>query len=149
MEACDTNCQKKKTLQKLLAEYERASNNAGKDPEGYEKAKIAYFSLRDGPEWLHDYKQFKAERDATQMLKKYKTKLPPIRDTTITEDDYTFAKTLLQEKEDKSDVSWRMYEFSNSSTSWIVYFQYGLEIVLVLYICYKLFSGLNTFKSST
>ena len=72
-----------------------------------------------------------------------------MRDTTLTEDDYTFAKTLLQEKEDKSDVSWRMYEFSNSSTSWIVYFQYGLEIVLVLYICYKLFSGLNTFKSST
>jgi len=141
--ACDIECQKQKKLKTLQDAYIAASSKAGIDPETYEKTKIAYFTLRDGPEWLHHYKQQKAEQEAEQVRRRKKQidDHSQSQKEPITEDSYEFVK-YLQNKEDKSLIKRRTYELSQNSTfSWFSwdYIELGLTIILSLYCVYQLF----------
>ena len=70
--ACDLECQKEKKLKTLQGAYLAASSKAGIDPEGYEKAKVAYFSLRDGPTWLKNYEEQKSELAQEHLRRRQK-----------------------------------------------------------------------------
>jgi hypothetical protein len=137
--ACDVECQREKKLKTLQGAYMTASSKAGIDPEGYERAKIAYFSLRDGPIWLKNYEDQKAEQAAEQLRRRKKQ----IDDHTpqeygpITEDSYEFTK-YLQKKKDTSDVQWRLFEL-DQTFSW-TYIELGLTIILSLYCIYQVFT---------
>jgi hypothetical protein len=137
--ACDVECQKQKKLKTLLSAYNDASQTAGSDPKGYERAKIAYFSLRDGPTWLHNYNEQKAQQEAEQNVRKIKSRQAAQEynsQQNHSEDDYSFAK-YVQTKKDENDVQWRMYSFGSSE--WMYYLELVLTICLSLYIVVKLF----------
>ena len=157
MDACDIPCQQQKKLKTLQDAYMSASSKAGIDPEGYEKAKIAYFSLRDGPTWLHHYKEQKAEQEADQYIRKRRQ----VKDTQdyhsaqqpIQEDDYSFAQKYFKNKKDKNDVEWRLFSFTQTS-NWYSYLELGLTIIFSLFIIYQLLTGkfqkiLNYFRGNS
>jgi hypothetical protein len=136
---CDIPCQRDKKLKLLQGIYLDSSKN----PEAYEQAKINYFSFKNGPEWLHKYKQEKAEQEAEQVARKYRQKKIDHgpNPSPVTEDDYSFAE----------NVEWRLFELENSWTYWI---QISLIIIFSLVIVYQVFSGkllkiMNYFKQTT
>jgi hypothetical protein len=136
--ACDVECQKEKKLKTLQGAYLAASQKAGVDPEGYEKAKVAYFTLRDGPTWLHNYEEQKSEQAQLQLQRRKKQ----LEDHTpqeygpITEDSYEFTK-FVQNKQDTSDVQWRLLQLGNGFS--FDYIKLALTIILALYCVYQLF----------
>jgi hypothetical protein len=138
--ACDVECQKQKKLKILQDAYMSASKKAGSDPQGYERAKIAYFTLRDGPTWLQQYKQQKqeqAEEQARRKKQQVENHSAPQDPGPPTEDSYEFTR-FLQQKKDTSDVQWRLFELgSSSSWEWI---ELALTIILALYCIYQLFT---------
>jgi hypothetical protein len=139
--ACDVKCQNEKKLKTLQGAYMAASSKAGIDPEGYERAKIAYFSLRDGPEWLKNYNQQKIEQADEQVRRRQKQidDHSPQDYGPTTEDSYEFTR-FIQKKQDDSDVKWRTFELSQQgwSFSWDN-IQFGIIIFLVLYCIYQFF----------
>ena len=58
---CDLQCQKEKQLVLLKQNLDAANKQS--DPEGYEKARIAYFTLLNGPGWLAQEKQRIAKQE--------------------------------------------------------------------------------------
>jgi hypothetical protein len=137
---CDIQCQRDKKLKLLQSIYLDSSKN----PEAYEQAKINYFSFKNGPEWLHKYKQQKAEQESEQVARKYRQKqIDYERNSTNipVEDDYSF----------NDNVQWRLFELENS---WTYSIQTSLIIIFSLIIVYQIFSGkllkiMNYFKQTT
>jgi hypothetical protein len=139
--ACDIQCQKDKKLKTLQTIFINASQKAGLDPEAYEQAKIDYFSFRDGPTWLHNYKEQKAEQESEQVVRKYKQKKidksintpePQEPQKQIIEDDYEFIK-----KKDNADVEWRLAQI-NTNWEWL---EFGLIVIFSLIIIYQVLTG--------
>jgi hypothetical protein len=60
---CDPNCQKQKDLALLKVALDTATENQDQDPAGYEKARIAYYTLLNGQGWLNTEKQRIATED--------------------------------------------------------------------------------------
>jgi hypothetical protein len=137
--ACDVECQKQKKLKTLQDAYMSASTRAGSDPQGYERAKIAYFTLRDGPTWLHNYNQQKQEQ-AQEQTRRKKQEIErhsvPQDPGPATEDSYEFTR-YIQQKKDTSDVEWRLFELGSYS-SWET-IELALTIILALYCIFQLF----------
>jgi hypothetical protein len=136
---CDIQCQRDKKLKLLQSIYLDSSKN----PEAYEQAKINYFSFKNGPEWLHKYKQQKAEQESEQVARKYRQKKIDYETPTniAVEDDYSF----------NDNVQWRLFELENS---WTYSIQTSLIIIFSLIIVYQIFSGkllkiMNYFKQTT
>ena len=134
---CDIQCQRDKKLKLLQSIYLDSSKN----PEAYEQAKINYFSFKNGPEWLHKYKQQKAEQESEQVARKYRQKQIDYGTPTTVEDDYSF----------NDNVQWRLFELENS---WTYSIQTSLIIIFSLIIVYQVFSGkllkiMNYFKQTT
>lgn len=134
---CDIQCQRDKKLKLLQSIYLDSSKN----PEAYEQAKINYFSFKNGPEWLHKYKQQKAEQESEQVARKYRQKQIDYGTPTTVEDDYSF----------NDNVQWRLFELENS---WTYSIQTSLIIIFSLIIVYQIFSGkllkiMNYFKQTT
>ena len=136
---CDIQCQRDKKLKLLQSIYLDSSKN----PEAYEQAKINYFSFKNGPEWLHKYKQQKAEQESEQQARKYRQKKIDYETPTniAVEDDYSF----------NDNVQWRLFELENS---WTYSIQTSLIIIFSLIIVYQIFSGkllkiMNYFKQTT
>ena len=140
--ACDVECQRQKKLKLLQDAYMSASTKAGSDPQAYERAKIAYFTLRDGSTWLHNYRQQKQEQEEEQARRR-KQQIedhsvpqdsgPPI------EDSYEFTK-YIQNKKDNSDVQWRLFELGSFSGQTWIWLELALTIILSLYCIYQLYT---------
>jgi len=134
--ACDVECQKEKKIKNLQGAYLAASQKAGVDPEAYEKARVAYFTLRDGPTWLHNYEQQKSEQAQLQLERRKKQLDDHTPEQPITEDSYEFTK-FVQQKQDTSDIQWRLFQLGNGFS--LDYIKLGLTIFLSLYCVYQLF----------
>jgi len=141
--ACDIQCLKERKLKVLLGAYTDAASKAGSDPEKYEQAKIAYFSLRDGPTWVDNYRKQKEEQAETQLKRKqdmHDRHAPQQEQQPITEDSYEFTK-YLQTKQDKQSVKQRMLEFGGvQTTDWVQWLELGLTIGLIVYILYQAYT---------
>lgn len=66
---CDLDCQKQKQL--VLLKQSLDSIDQQQDPAGYEKARIAYFTLLNGPGWLAQEKQRIASDEVEPVLSSY------------------------------------------------------------------------------
>jgi hypothetical protein len=71
MAVCDIACQREKQLSGLLTAFKRAEVTKDSDPVSYERAKINYFTLKDGQEWLIGEKQRIAKQTIDPVLAKY------------------------------------------------------------------------------
>lgn len=66
---CDLECQKQKQLVTLKQTMD--ATDPTQDPAGYEKARIAYFTLLNGPGWLAQEKGRIAKEDVEPLLSSY------------------------------------------------------------------------------
>lgn len=70
---CDLDCQKQKQLATLKIALDAAAENKEADPQAYEKARIAYFTLLNGQSWLLQEKRRIAKNDVEPLVSKYRS----------------------------------------------------------------------------
>lgn len=113
--ACDIACQRDKKLKNL----KYALDNS-KDPEAHERARIAYFTLKDGQAWLSKEKEKIAKAKIEPIIADYKARysLPP------KEPNYA---------EEPSNINERLFELEQPNYSWIYDILIGLVSVFIVY----------------
>jgi hypothetical protein len=57
-----------------------AAQNKAKDPEGYEKARQAYYTVKEGQGWLSQEKEKKANEDVQPILDSFQKKFDDMKD---------------------------------------------------------------------
>lgn len=158
---CDLNCQKQKDLALLKSALDTATENQDQDPAGYEKARIAYYTLLNGQGWLNTEKQRIATQDVQPVLNNYNTQYNALKgekqsqsvftnlsnaliaqETADTADNMFLKKQLTSEK-DKADVMNRLNALSagtpvnpqsGSYIPLVIDILIGILIVGVLYL---------------
>jgi hypothetical protein len=104
---CDLNCQKQKDLALLKAALDTATENQDQDPAGYEKARIAYYTLLNGQGWLNTEKQRIATEEVQPVLNKYRTQYNSLKGEKQSQSIFTNLSNALiaQEGADTADNS--------------------------------------------
>jgi len=174
---CDLNCQKQKDLALLKSALDTAIKNQDQDPAGYEKARIAYYTLLNGQGWLNTEKQRIATDEVQPVLNKYRTQYNSLKGEKQSQSIFTnlsnvligqegadtadnsFLKKQLAIEKDKVDVMNRMNDLlvgtpespqSGSYIPLIVDIIIGILIIGVLFLGFtKLDSIKNMFGVST
>lgn len=164
---CDLECQKQKDLVNLKQALDRATVNKDTDPEGYEKARIAYYTLLKGPGWLRSEKDKIAKDEISQKIIDYTTEYNSLKDQQKSQGVYTdMMKVLkLQEQDDsednkflnkqinlikdKADTLNRLSQLGTSTdySSWLNTGIDALIVILGLVLLYSLFSKMNSIKA--
>ena len=68
---CDNECQKQKTLSGLKAVLDQKTLTKDTDPEGYEQARIAYYTALNGQGWLAKEKEKIAKDEIKPKISTY------------------------------------------------------------------------------
>jgi len=159
---CDLKCQKEKDLALLKTNLDNANKET--DPDGYEKARIAYYTLLNGQGWLQAEKQRIAKEDVEPLLSNYRTEYDALKGEKKSQsmftqlmnhlksqnDDTDFLnKDMLKEK-DKADVLDRMNELNAgtpvsrpSPTGYYQYIPLIIDLIIALFafiVIYLLYS---------
>lgn len=71
---CDSNCQRKKKLKSLWGEYQNLVKQEEDIPKKVWSAKYSYYSMKDGPQWLNNYKNNNLN-EKLQKIRKEKQKI--------------------------------------------------------------------------
>jgi len=130
---CDLNCQKQKDLALLKSALDTATENQDQDPAGYEKARIAYYTLLNGQGWLNTEKQRIATEDVQPVLNNYNTQYNALKGEKKSQSVFTnlsnaltaqqgadtadnaFLKKELSSERDKADVMNRMNDLATGT----------------------------------
>jgi hypothetical protein len=104
---CDLACEKQKKLALLKTALETASDTQDTDPAGYEKARIAYYTLLNGQGWLQTEKQRIGTQDVQPVLKDYTERYNALKGEKQSQSMFTKLSSALmaQENADTSDTS--------------------------------------------
>jgi hypothetical protein len=94
MAACDVQCQRDKELKRLSSELVKTIPNREKDPEAYEKARTAYYTVKEGQGWVATENERKANETVQPILDSYQAKFDKMKE------DMIYANALAQAKQD-------------------------------------------------
>jgi hypothetical protein len=172
---CDPDCQKQKNLVLLKSALDAIDEN--QDPEGYQKARIAYFTLLNGQGWLNTEKQRIATEEVQPVLNNYTTQYNSLKgekqsqsvftnlskalivQEAVDGSDNAFLKKEMAIEKDKADVLNRMNDLANGTPEspqsgsyipLIIDIIIGILIIGVLYLGFmKIDSIKNMFGVST
>jgi hypothetical protein len=167
MKPCDLECQKQKDLANLKAALDAATVNKDTDPEGYEKARIAYYTLLKGQGWLAGEKNRIARDEISQTITNYTTEYNSLKDQQKTQGVYSdMMKVLkLQEQDDSEDNKFlnkqinlikdkaetlnRLSQLGATEdySSWLNTGIDALIVLLGLFLLYTLYSKMNSIKA--
>jgi len=132
--ACDIQCQKDKQLQILQGALHEATVRKGTDPEAYENARTAYYTLKDGAGWLHKEKERKAIQEIDPLIDSYRRKigaaqvsqaaqsakqqaLKDIESSQIgDEDEVRFVHRMVMKEKDSASVRKRLLDFGGGDS---------------------------------
>jgi hypothetical protein len=152
--ACDIQCQKNKQLSTLLTNLHEATTRKGVDPEAYEQARIAYYTLKEGNTWLQAEKEKIARQKIDPIINQYKTRYAELqarKDTKDTEvgdeDEARFIHAQIQEEQNRAGVHKRLRELGPVSQSWFPLFLdvlIGILILLIVYLAITKFSAIQS-----
>jgi hypothetical protein len=156
---CDPNCQKQKDLVLLKTALDTATENQDQDPAGYEKARIAYYTLLNGQGWLNTEKQRIATQDVQPVLNNYNTQYNALKgekqsqsiftnlsnaltaQENVDSADNAFLKKQMAIEKDRADVMNRMNELASGTPEnpqgympLIIDILIGILIVGVIYL---------------
>ena len=146
---CDLKCQKQKQLDGLESAMKAAEKT---DPESYEKARIQYYTLKEGQGWLEQEKRKLAEKEIEPVLKGLDSKYQELKNklrekhTTaepIQTEDSLYMKHQLMKERDKVGVVQRLSQFGTSSVGMSSWLSTTLDVVIAV-LC--LFIGYSAFK---
>ena len=103
---CDAECQKQKNLQDLKAALDQAELNKITDPEGYEQARINYYTALNGQGWLASEKERIAKEEVAPVLLDYNNKYADLIGEKNSQKAYIEVASALksQEANDAADV---------------------------------------------
>lgn len=169
---CDLECQKQKNLDLLKTAFDQAAETQDQDPTGYEKARIAYYTLLNGPGWLATEKQRIAKEDVKPVLDEYNSKYKSLKSEQQSQSIFTnlanvlksqessdlesnaFLKKQLNEEKDKAQILDRLNSLNSmpEQTSYIpmiLDIVYVLLMIAIVYVGYTKFSVIkNKFVAS-
>lgn len=152
-------CQRQKQLDGLKTALDTATTTKDTDPEGYEKARVAYYTLLEGNTWLANEKDTIARQEIEPVLTDYSNRYNDLKDRKKQHDIFVnLAATLeSQEKTGEAELSFlnkkiatekvdtdvlnRLTQLKSSPTpefDWILYLLYGIIGTLGLYVIYLL-----------
>lgn len=155
--ACDSNCQRQKQLDGLKAALDQAMATRIEDPERYQQARIAYYTLLNGQEWLQKEKNRIAKENIEPVLSEYNTKYSVLKEEkdqqqTIAglasrmlnyqsknEDELNFLNKNLTDSDSQKDVLNRITTLGTPS-EYMIYLLYAVIGILALNVLYMLYS---------
>lgn len=153
---CDLECQKQKKLALLKKDFD--SRDPKTDPEGYERARIAYYTLLRGQGWLAQEKNRVAKEEVEPVLTSYRQKYDALKgeqqvhgtfkeladvvklQTETTEEDSDQLKKYLQSESDKTEVLDRSNQLGGIPSSYWGWVVDILITLLGLFVAYKLYT---------
>lgn len=164
---CDSNCQRQKLLSGLQTNMNQKEQTKDSDPEGYEQARIAYYTALYGDSWLASEKQRIAQDEISPKITAYSTEYEDLKKQQASqqvfvnlmnalqtqevgdEKDLNFLKKQLQAEKDKADVLNRLSVLGTQPTDATNYTPILLDIVLAvlgLVILYLIYTKLDVIK---
>lgn len=161
--ACDLECQKAKDLALLKTAYEKAALTQDEDPDGYEKARIAYYTLLNGPGWLAQEKARIAKQDVEPVLVDYRTRYNTAKSQQQSQsmftklmsglkaqeqgdaEDSAFLKKQLNSARDQAMTAERMNELGGPTVTESVsyYTSYLIDLIIALlglFVLYRVYT---------
>ena len=163
---CDLNCQKQKNLALLKTAMDQAEANIEQDPDGYEKARIAYYTLLNGQGWLTTEKQRIAKQVAEPVIKQYQNSYDSLKGEKKSQDIFTNLSNMLSSQEeadqstnlflkkemiadkDRADVLKRLNELNSgtpvsqpSPTGFSAYMSIIVDVLIALLAIGVLYTG--------
>jgi len=166
---CDLECQRQKTLATLETAMQQAAINKRTDPETYEQARIAYYTLLNGQSWLDAEKLRIAKQEIEPVVSKYSMKFNNLKgekkmnaifenlasalksQEASDEQDNGFLQKQLNKETDKLNILNRLSQLSAStgppSVSYIPILLDILMIILGLGLAYLLYQKSGTIMS--
>ena len=159
---CNSDCQRQKQLSGLLLNLQTAEQTKTSNPEAYEKARIDYYTLKDGQEWLAKEKEKLAKQEIEPVLKaidaKYELLQSQLSDEKQKqelvnllkaeevgdEEESRYLKQQLMKEQDKVGVSQRLSQLGPTSilTSTPQWLSIAMDVVLAvlsLLLVYSIF----------
>jgi hypothetical protein len=158
MAACDIQCQRNKELARLSSEFVTATQNKQRDPDAYERARVAYYTYKEGQEWVHTNNQAKATESVQTMVDEYQQKFDAMK-TVIDrnammeqarqdvrneqvgdEDEIRFLHSEIEKERNAASVYQRSREldsFPKDITGWIPSFLDLFLVILGLYLVFQ------------
>ena len=152
-------CQRQKQLDGLKIALDTATATKDSDPEGYETARVAYYTLLEGNTWLANEKDTIAKQEIEPVLTDYSNRYNDLKDRKEQHDIFVnLAATLEnQEKTGEAELSFlnkkittekvdtdvlnRLTQLKGSPTpqfDWILYLLYGIIGIFGIYVFYLL-----------
>jgi len=165
---CDLACQKEKDLAILKTTLDNSDKDT--DPVGYEKARIAYYTLLNGQGWLNTEKQRIAKEEVEPIVSSYNTKYAALKGEQQSQsafvslannlkaqqasglEENAFLQKQLNKDKDRVDVLNRLSSFSTPAVSYIpilVDIVIGILMLVVLYLGFTKFSSFTAISVST
>uniref|UniRef100_A0A6C0JQ63 Uncharacterized protein n=1 Tax=viral metagenome TaxID=1070528 RepID=A0A6C0JQ63_9ZZZZ len=165
---CDLNCQKDKDLALLKTALDNADKDT--DPVGYEKARIAYYTLLNGQGWLNTEKQRIAKDEVEPVVSSYNSKYSALKGEQQSQsvfvnlannlkaqqasgiEDNAFLQKQLSKDKDRADVLKRLSSFSTPSFSYIpiiIDIIIGILMIAVLYLGFTKVDRIRSFFVSS
>jgi hypothetical protein len=158
---CDFSCQRQKQLDGLKTALDTATDNKDTNPEAYEQARIAYYTLLNGQTWLVGEKDRIAQEEIAPVITQYSDQYKELNDRKKQQAMFVNLSAALtaQEKEDENEVKFlntqvgkyidntdllnRLTQLKNVADpqyDWLHYLLYGIIALLGLYTVYLLLS---------
>ena len=159
---CDMECQRNQELANLKTALDQAAANKASDPEGYERARIAYFTLLNGQGWLQKEKKRIGDSEVAPLVKNYTDKYNSLKEEVKMQSMYTTMTDALtaQEGADQSTNAYlnkqlhseksqaetlnRLTALGGQQTAWMPRIMEGIIAILGLILLYTLFSKRNS-----
>jgi len=147
--ACDVACQRTKQLKELLSTLQEATVNKGTAPEAYERARINYYTVKEGQGWLQAEKERTAKQLVKPIVAKYKARYESSRtapqlvnhEEVGDEAESRFIQDQIEKERNTAGVRQRLMELTSDAspeTKWYNYFIDILIAILALVIVYQL-----------
>lgn len=159
---CDLDCQR----QKDLAVLKTALDNSNKttDPAGYNKARVAYYTLLEGPGWLDKERKTLAENEVLPILNNFNSQFDSLKKEEESNkmfvnladslrakseaDDYDsqYLKRVLEAETDKARVESRTNELNFNSGSYLPFLMDALIALLLISVAFLLITKFSKIK---
>lgn len=167
---CDAACQRQKQLDGLKLTLDQKEETQDTDPEGYEQARIAYYTALNGQGWLTEEQNRIAKDEIEPVLSGYTNQFNSLNSQIKTnqifsnlasslqaeqkedEGDLRFLKKQFQKEKDQADVLNRLTTLTNSpsQTSSANYLPIIADlgiVFLALFVIYMVYSKFPVIKS--
>lgn len=159
---CDLDCQRKKDLAILRTALD--NSNKTTDPAGYNRARVAYYTLLEGPGWLDKERKTLAQNEVLPILNNFNSQFDSLKKEEESNkmfvnladslrakseaDDYDsqYLKRVLEAETDKAGVEARTNELNFNSGSYLPFLMDALIALLFISVAFLFVTKFSKIK---